>query len=621
MLVFFLLTTLVIGTGHGVEFEKLFTYISRNNGLDPAGALVSFNKDETGDCSFCFELWSRLRQSCCTYFPYNLFDDGQHLEKYLSDTNDLSLAIFLRDSDLTSVQSQELWNLQTSKRLKDHSWVVIMRPHNNDSSTVIVDYLRKMDLESKLQLNSQLYFLLQGCCLVEVYKNSFASPVRIETVFNFDSGAGKNVQIWKRRNDLGGIRLKVAASMIEPDFFEIKEARNPALKSLENDIDGSTFSGPYAALLVNLMENLNFTVSLNYPEDGYTYGTLNTTTGEWSGVIGLVVNKEADFSIVGVSLTETRSHFIDICPTTLSINRLYMRKPLRSLSWNTYIQVFDGWYMLALFGTMSLCAFTWVFCFLSGTWKSRLGRSWALVMLASTALDAGLVLFSMRKTSVKIAFFTICLFGALNIYSYGAGLTSSLTYEVYEMPINKLRDLIDNPGYQIILMKGSSDEMYFTEATMETNPNAKRVYDQMIKNNPNAFYEQFSESESMLLHDTKMVLFCNQDIVANVFAAYPCHITKAKSEYAKSVVGLPFPKDSQYLQLFNHKIAAMNQEGILDRMWLHNKNNKPLVSCTEDEFKPFTYHNIVSAFALLLIGISVALIWLTVEHCIEKIII
>lgn len=91
----------------------------------------------------------------------------------------------------------------------------------------------------------------------------------------------------------------------------------------------------------------------------------------------------------------------------------------------------------------------------------------------------------------------------LNLNVYLAGLTSTLTFEKIELPINKLEDLLTTDGYQIITYKGNDlilvqnllfistclllatvDEAYFSEATAENNKVAKEVYDKMIKPNP-----------------------------------------------------------------------------------------------------------------------------------------
>ena len=102
----------------------------------------------------------------------------------------------------------------------------------------------------------------------------------------------------------------------------------------------------------------------------------------------------------------------------------------------------------------------------------------------------------------------------LNMNCWLAGLTSTLTFEVFRQPIEKLDDLLTKDGYQIITYKGDKtnvwciklsyssnlkftggvDEAYFSEATEKTDPVAKQVFDKMIRPAPDrALFEDHSK--------------------------------------------------------------------------------------------------------------------------------
>ena len=105
----------------------------------------------------------------------------------------------------------------------------------------------------------------------------------------------------------------------------------------------------------------------------------------------------------------------------------------------------------------------------------------------------------------RIGYFTIAMCFMLNLNIYLAGLTSTLTFEIFELPINKLDDLLSTDDYQLITYKGSKllyfvhlylynvhvlsisggvDEAYFSEATAQNNKVAQEVFEKMIKPNP-----------------------------------------------------------------------------------------------------------------------------------------
>ena len=60
------------------------------------------------------------------------------------------------------------------------------------------------------------------------------------------------------------------------------------------------------------------------------------------------------------------------------------------------------------------------------------------------------------RVSSKMAFFTVCLSGSLTFYTYLAGLTSTLTVDIFKLPIHELKDLLDQNDYQIVTYKGEN---------------------------------------------------------------------------------------------------------------------------------------------------------------------
>ena len=68
----------------------------------------------------------------------------------------------------------------------------------------------------------------------------------------------------------------------------------------------------------------------------FTWGTLNETTGQWSGAVGLIQRDEADYAIAGFSGTHTRSKVAAFSPGTVYTPFYWLtRYPLElSPTWN-----------------------------------------------------------------------------------------------------------------------------------------------------------------------------------------------------------------------------------------------------------------------------------------------
>ena len=117
-----------------------------------------------------------------------------------------------------------------------------------------------------------------------------------------------------------------------------------------------------------LKVTLNFTYVSNIPRDG-SYGVLNN--GSWSGVMGELANRKADFSICDLSVTKLRSQSVEFTVGLIfSSCRLYMQKPGRSVSYTTFTDVFDPTFWGIFAATiLGLCMiFYFIMYFVKGTW-------------------------------------------------------------------------------------------------------------------------------------------------------------------------------------------------------------------------------------------------------------
>ena len=80
---------------------------------------------------------------------------------------------------------------------------------------------------------------------------------------------------------LNGMSLKMAAENWDP-LFVISEQKS--------------YSGVMAKVLDYLQSNLNFSTTVLRPPDG-SWGVVDEKTGEWGGMVGMVLRSEADFGL------------------------------------------------------------------------------------------------------------------------------------------------------------------------------------------------------------------------------------------------------------------------------------------------------------------------------------
>ena len=84
---------------------------------------------------------------------------------------------------------------------------------------------------------------------------------------------------------LNGMRLKMAAENWDP-LFVISQQRQ--------EVDA--YSGVMSKVLNYLQSNLNFSTTVVRPPDG-SWGVIDEETGEWGGMVGMVLRNETDFGL------------------------------------------------------------------------------------------------------------------------------------------------------------------------------------------------------------------------------------------------------------------------------------------------------------------------------------
>ena len=84
---------------------------------------------------------------------------------------------------------------------------------------------------------------------------------------------------------LNGMHLKMGADSWNPLFIISQQKR-----------EGNAYSGVMSKVLDYLQSNLNFSTTLVRPPDG-SWGVMDDETGEWGGMVGMVLRNETDFGL------------------------------------------------------------------------------------------------------------------------------------------------------------------------------------------------------------------------------------------------------------------------------------------------------------------------------------
>ena len=233
----------------------------------------------------------------------------------------------------------------------------------------------------------------------------------------------------------------------------------------------------------------------------------------------------------------------------------------------------------------------------------------AAFFLSSWGLDLNVCLDMPNTTSKRIIFFTSVYFGFLVLVAFNAGLTSTLTIEVTDVPIQGLKDLESREGYSLHVLKGGA-----TEAYLQGSKEAQAV----LSRGQVRDYESLYTAEERMIEDETYITFSVGVFSDLVFD--PCRITESPERYNIHDIGLPFKKDSPYLDLFNHQIGRLLDSGLYRKLVEDTRRHRGDEQCdARQKLKPISYHNIIAVFIVVSVGVGLSLCALLIELTVAKV--
>ena len=182
-----------------------------------------------------------------------------------------------------------------------------------------------------------------------------------------------------------------------------------------------------------------------------------------------------------------------------------------------------------------------------------------------------------------------------------------------------------------VLIKGSSYEAYFSEATEGSVQ--QKLYKETVEGNKAAFAVGYDDTEEKITEEVngKDGVAYLGDFEAEIsLKKLPCYITKATPMGSTlEHTGLPFRKESPYLPLFNNILHEFRVSGCLDRVFFDNPIfQKPSLKFCPNraKFEQIGYSQSFTAFLFVYIGVVLSTALLFAEKlykankakCLEK---
>ena len=611
--------------------QDIFNFFHLQNDFRILNVVVLFERSECNKhdtiCQNIFrELLSKpIEVPFCLVFLDNNINTTRIHNMIQNSTSSLIVMINFAESS----SMRQIVGHASSNDMSRNAWMFTYWRGDQQDSNSIIDMGRNLlKNQTSIQHDSQLYILgshKHSIKLFEIYRigndEGKLEVVHLATTTEQNLPLDTTVEfIWRRRSDFKGIQLRIAYVNYETFF----EASNDDMNTHEMNLDsikesGKIIYGFSTQLLKMIIENFNISVQWVYAEDN-AVGVKDARTGGWTGIIGLLKNRQADVSAFPVSVRPIRTTAVTFSASVENYEyRLFMRKPGLSTSWTTYLDVFHPSYWLSLaisFICFSLCIALFLIVHYKVTRGLRAaynnyklesvgtGISAALLSLAMQDVDIAEDISYVSPTSMRMLFFTVCTCGMFNRLAYDAGLTSLLMVKKFDVPIENLNDILSNPEYQLLVRRGTADESFFVDSQDWIS---QRIWAKTLKEDNSIL--SYVAGEKYVLDDSNKVLFGESPTVQFSIDSFPCELVTAPSVYGRHSGAYAFTIGSPYPKLFGHYISHIKESGLMPVYAKHTGS-----SCSSGNgYSPLTYSNIFSAFVVCGIGLALAILYCIFE--------
>ncbi|GIY82175.1 glutamate receptor ionotropic, kainate 1 [Caerostris darwini] len=256
----------------------------------------------------------------------------------------------------------------------------------------------------------------------------------------------------------------------------VKSTPYVMLKSDGNLTGNERFEGFCIDLLRTIAELLGFNYDLYLVPDN-KFGAENTTSGEWSGLVKEIIEKNADLAVAPMTINYARESVIDFTKPFMNLGigilfKLPKNMPVRLFSFMSPLAV-DIWlYVLAAYILVSSTMFI-VARFSPYEWQNphpcvtecdvmenqfSLGNSFWFTIV--TLMHQGCDL-NPKATSTRIIGAIWWFFTLIMISSYTANLAAFLTVERMITPIESVEDLAEQSKISYGTLEGGSTMTFF----------------------------------------------------------------------------------------------------------------------------------------------------------------
>ncbi|CAG9764246.1 unnamed protein product [Ceutorhynchus assimilis] len=395
---------------------------------------------------------------------------------------------------------------------------------------------------------------------------------------------------------------------------------------LKETTDQLTGNDRYEGFCIDVIQELSKLLGYNYTflvqHDGKN-GNFNRSTNRWDGVIGQIIDENADLAITDLTITSERENAVDFTSPfmNLGISILYKKPEPVPPSLFMFTSPFSTsvWVMLgvayilvsiAIFIMGRLSPSEWnnpypcieepeyyvnQFSFRNSLWFTIGG----LLQQGSELAPASI---STRTASGFWWFFILIM-----VASYTANLASFLTVSTLVTPFKNIDELSKQTEIKYGAKKQGATENFFRDSNGTTH---QRVYN-YIKAHPELMTAE--NEEGLKRVETENYAFLMESTTIEYITQRHCGLAQVGGLLDHKGYGIAMKRESPYRNELSTAIIKLQETGVITGLkikWWKEKRGGSTCSATkkQSEATPLDLQNVGGVFLVLFVGAILALI-------------
>ncbi|CAF1049286.1 unnamed protein product [Rotaria sp. Silwood1] len=350
--------------------------------------------------------------------------------------------------------------------------------------------------------------------------------------------------------------------------------------------------------------------------------------GVWDGMIGALVNREADLAIASLTINGEREKAVDFSKPfidlgiSIMISKPEKQKPgvfsfMDPLSKQIWMWVIVSYLFVSgiLFLISRFSSYEWYF---ENEWdlipRNKFSLHNALFFSFAAFMHQGVDLLP-RSISGRVVTSAWWFFSLILVSSYTANLAAFLTVEKLVPPIATVEELAKQTDILYGTLKGGSTMAFFNKSTLTT---FKIMWNFMQQHKDDVFVSSNSEGiEKVRGSKGKFAFLLESTLNEYVNERAPCDTMRIGENIDSKGYGIATPLGSDLREALNIAVLQLTENEFLERLkqrWYYERSQ-----CTNSGSKdskqttPLNLANVAGMFYVLIIGLGSAMVIAFIE--------